>query len=47
MCDYDIQSVRALQPDVDNLYKRVNMGVAGGWITIGEARQVVGLNSDK
>ena len=46
MCDYDIQSVRALQTDVDNLYKRVNMGVSGGWITIGEARQVVGLNVD-
>ena len=47
MCDYDIQSVRALQTDVDNLYKRVNMGVNGGWITIGEARQVVGLEVDK
>ena len=47
MCDYDIQSVRALQPDVDNLYKRVNMGVSGGWITIGEARKVVGLDVDK
>ena len=47
MCDYDIQSVRALQPDVDNLYKRVNMGVNGGWITIGEARKVVGLEVDK
>jgi len=46
MCDYDIQSVRALQTDVDNLYKRVNMGVSGGWITIGEARKVVGLNVD-
>jgi HK97 family phage portal protein len=46
MCDYDIQSVRALQTDVDNLYKRVNMGVNGGWITIGEARQVVGLEVD-
>ena len=43
-CEYDIQSVRALQTDMDNLYKRVNMGVAGGWITIGEARQVVGLD---
>ena len=47
MCDYDIQSVRALQTDVDNLYKRVNMGVSGGWITIGEARQVVGLDVDE
>ena len=47
ICDYDVQSVRALQPDVDNLYKRVNMGVSGGWITIGEARKVVGLEVDK
>ena len=46
-CDYDINSVRALQPDVDNLHKRVNMGVAGGWITIGEARKVVGLDVDE
>ena len=46
MCDYDVQSVRALQTDVDNLYKRVNMGVNGGWITIGEARKVVGLEVD-
>ena len=45
-CEYDIQGVRALQTDMDNLYKRVNMGVAGGWITIGEARQVVGLDVD-
>lgn len=43
-CMYDIQGVRALQTDMDNLYKRVNMGVSGGWITIGEARQVVGLD---
>src|SRR6056300_1944436 len=46
-CDYDIQNVRALQTDMDDLYKRVNMGVAGGWITIGEARKVVGLDVDE
>jgi hypothetical protein len=40
------QNVRALQTDMDDLYKRVNMGVAGGWITIGEARKVVGLDAD-
>ena len=45
-CMYDIQNVRALQTDMDELYKRVNMGVSGGWITIGEARQVVGLEVD-
>jgi HK97 family phage portal protein len=47
MCDYDIQNVRALQTDMDELYKRVNMGVNGGWITIGEARKVVGLDVDE
>ena len=46
MCEYDVMNVRALQTDVDDLYKRVNMGVSGGWITIGEARQVVGLDVD-
>ena len=29
-----------------NLYNRVNNGVSGGWITIGEARKVVGLEVD-
>ena len=47
MCDYDVMNVRALQTDMDALYKRVNMGVSGGWITIGEARQVVGLDVDE
>ena len=47
VCDYDISSVRALQTDMDDLYKRVNMGVSGGWITIGEARKVVGLEVDE
>jgi HK97 family phage portal protein len=46
MCDYDVMNVRALQTDMDALYKRVNMGVSGGWITIGEARKVVGLDVD-
>jgi HK97 family phage portal protein len=45
-CDYDVSNVRALQTDMDDLYKRVNMGVSGGWITIGEARKVVGLEAD-
>jgi hypothetical protein len=32
---------------MDELYKRVNTGVQGGWITIGEARKVVGLEADE
>ncbi len=46
ICEYDVKEVRALQEDMDELYKRVNTGVQGGWITIGEARRVVGLETD-
>ena len=42
-----INKVRALAEDMDELYKRVNTGVQGGWITIGEARKVVGLDADE
>ncbi len=45
-CEFDYTEVRALQEDMDELYKRVNTGVQGGWITIGEARKVVGLEAD-
>ena len=44
MCEYDVNNVRALTNRHGcNLYKRVKHGVQGGWITIGEARKVVGL----
>ena len=46
ICEFDITKVRALSEDMDELYKRVNTGVQGGWITIGEARKVVGLEAD-
>ena len=46
-CEFDYSQVRALQEDMDELYKRVNTGVQGGWITIGEARKVVGLEADE
>ena len=45
-CEYDVNSVRALADDKDNLYKRMNTAVQGGWVTIGEARKVVGLDAD-
>jgi len=45
-CEYDIGGVRALADDKDNLYKRMNTAVQGGWVTIGEARKVVGLEAD-
>ena len=46
-CEYDIDNVRALADDKDNLYKRMNTAVQGGWVTIGEARKVVGLEADE
>ena len=47
ICEFDYVKVRALAEDMDELYKRVNTGVQGGWITIGEARKVVGLEADE
>ena len=45
-CEFDVDNVRALADDKDNLYKRMNTAVQGGWVTIGEARKVVGLEAD-
>tara|TARA_R100000655_G_scaffold99933_1_gene144115 strand:+ start:17253 stop:18758 length:1506 start_codon:yes stop_codon:yes gene_type:complete len=41
--EYDFSEVRALQADVNDMYQRLDVGVQGGWITIAEARQSVGL----
>ena len=41
---FDLEDVRALSQDKDDLYKRMNTAVQGGWVTIGEARQAVGLD---
>ena len=45
-CKYEVESVRALSQDQDELYKRMNTAVSGGWATIGEARNAVGLAAD-
>ena len=45
--EFDVGNVRALADDKDNLYKRMNTAVQGGWVTIGEARKVVGLEADE
>lgn len=45
--EYDFSDVRALQTDQDALYNRMNVGVQGGWITIKEAREQVGLPVDE
>ena len=45
-CKYNVEDVRALSQDQDELYKRMNTAVSGGWATIGEARNAVGLAAD-
>ena len=45
--EYDFSLVRALQTDHNELFERMNVGVEGGWVTVGEARQAVGLPTDE
>jgi hypothetical protein len=45
--EYDFSQVRALQTDHNELFERMNIGVQGGWVTVGEARQAVGLPTDE
>ncbi len=40
---YDRKDVRALAEDLNEKYKRMDVGVQGGWIKVQEARQSVGL----
>ena len=40
---YDYTDVRALQSDTNEIYERMNLAVTGGWVTIAEARQSIGL----
>ena len=44
--EYDFSEVRALQTDQNELFERLNTGVQGGWITVAEAREKVGLPTD-
>lgn len=46
-CAYDLNEVRALAADKNDTFKRVNMGVAGGWVTIAEARKSAHLETDE
>jgi len=41
--EYNLSDVRALQQDETAKYERLNIGVQGGWITVAEARQEIGL----
>jgi hypothetical protein len=40
---FDLSEVRALQEDVNEQYKRLDLAVQGGWILPNEARQEVGF----
>ena len=45
-CAYDLEQVRALAGDRQEQVKTMNSGVQGGFVTIGEARRSLGLDSD-
>ena len=45
--EYNFSEVRALQTDYNDLFTRMNVGVQGGWVTVGEARSAVGLPTDE
>ena len=45
--EYDFSEVRALQQDHNELFERINVGVQGGWVTVSEGRQLVGLPTDE
>ena len=40
---FDLTNVRALQPDMDKVYERVDRAVRGGWGKVAEAKRAVGL----
>ncbi len=45
--EYDFSEVRALQQDHNELFTRINVGIQGGWVTVSEGRQLVGLPTDE
>lgn len=40
--DFDLSRVRALQPDMNEVFQRANTAVAGGWGMVSDARRAVG-----
>lgn len=40
---YDLTNVKSMQEDRANLIKSMDIGVKGGWVSIAEARQAIGL----
>lgn len=45
--EYDFSEVRALQGDEKELYEKINVAVKGGWMSVNEAREKVGLPVDE
>lgn len=44
--EHDLSDVRSLQEDTDALFKRLDIGVQGGWLRPGEARSETGFPDD-
>lgn len=45
--EYDFTGVRALQGDEKELYEKINVAVKGGWMSVNEAREKIGLPIDE
>jgi len=41
---FDLSDVRVLQPDMDLMFKRLDLAVQGGWMLVNEARSEIGLD---
>lgn len=44
---FDNSAVRVMQEDENALWKRLNLGVAGGWLKVTDAQALVGLEPDE
>ena len=44
---YDLTNVKSMQEDRANLIKSMDIGVKGGWVSIAEARQAIGLPTNE
>jgi len=44
---FDLTNVRALMTDMTEIFKRADMGMNSGWMTVAEARKMVGLFVDE
>lgn len=43
--EFDVTSVRALQESQDALWKRADIGIKGGWLTVGAGMRLVGQDA--